>query len=242
MKRALILQHIDHDHPGRFLDYFAADGIVPEFIRVWEGQKIPALSGFDLMFSAGGPQDVWQTAENPWIATEIEAIREWVGVRAKPFIGICLGYQLMAEAMGGKVALAATNEMGPCQITLTREGRAHPFMRRLPEKQTVMQFHFAEVKEVPPGGQVLSSSPLCAVQALAIGNHAFGSQFHCEHTPQTYGGWASQPLMRNYLDKHRGPDGLATLMAETFPHMQDIDAETRTFYENFAHASGLKRG
>ncbi|MGY5775203.1 type 1 glutamine amidotransferase [Rhizobium sp. LEGMi135b] len=216
MKRALVLQHADHDDLGRFVEFFAEDWIFPDFIRVWDGQAIPSLSGYDLMFSAGRPQDVWQFEENPWISSELEAIREWIEVRAKPFLGICLGYQLMAVAMGGKVDFAASEKMGACKINLTDEGRAHPFMQGLPNEQVVMQFHFAEVKEAPSNARVLSSFATCGIQSLAIGDHAFRSQFHCEHTPQTYVRWTSRPRMRDYLNKYQGPNGLAEAMEESF--------------------------
>ena len=70
MKRALVFQHMDHDHPGRFLDFFTEDSIVPEMLRLWEGQEIPSLTDYDLMFVLRGKQDVWQEAEYPWLAAE----------------------------------------------------------------------------------------------------------------------------------------------------------------------------
>ncbi len=65
MKRALIFQHMDHDHPGRFLDFFAEDHIIPEFVRLWEGEEIPNLSPYDLLFVLGGKQDTWEEPEFP---------------------------------------------------------------------------------------------------------------------------------------------------------------------------------
>ena len=103
MTRALILQHMDHDHPGRFLDWFAEDGIVPDFVRVFEGQEVPSLANYDLMFVLGGSQDTWEDARFPHLAMEKAAIREWVWDRAKPYFGVCLGHQLLATALGGEV-------------------------------------------------------------------------------------------------------------------------------------------
>src|SRR5258708_3771618 len=100
MKRALIFQHMDHDHPGRFLDYFAEDRIVPHFVRLWEGEDIPALKDFDVMFVLGGKQDIWEEPDYPWMTAEMGAIREWVVERAKPYIGVCLGHQLLNAALG----------------------------------------------------------------------------------------------------------------------------------------------
>ena len=83
MKRALVFQHMDHDHPGRFLDYFAEDGIVPEPVRLFEGQEIPALAPYDFLFVLGGAQDTWQEDQHPWLVAEKQAIREWVVERAQ---------------------------------------------------------------------------------------------------------------------------------------------------------------
>ena len=107
MKRALVFQHMDHDHPGRFLDYFAEDAIIPEPVRLFEGQAIPSLADYDFLFVLGGAQDTWQEDQHPWLAAEKQAIREWVVERAKPYFGVCLGHQLLATALGGEVAPAA---------------------------------------------------------------------------------------------------------------------------------------
>eukprot|EP01034_Spumella_vulgaris_P019298 gene19298-24667_t len=73
---------MDHDHPGRFLDYFAEDGIVPEQVRLFEGQEIPPLAPYDFLFVLGGAQDTWQEDLHPWLIAEKQAIREWVADRA----------------------------------------------------------------------------------------------------------------------------------------------------------------
>ena len=147
MKRALVFQHMDHDHPGRFLDFFTEDSIVPEMLRLWEGQEIPSLTDYDLMFVLGGKQDVWQEAEYPWLAAEKAAIREWVAERAKPYIGVCLGHQLLAAALGGTVAPADRHEVGVFDVALTEEGRRHRLFAGFPPRSKVMQWHFAEVKQ-----------------------------------------------------------------------------------------------
>jgi GMP synthase-like glutamine amidotransferase len=121
MKRALVIQHMNYDHPGRFLDWFAEDGIVPTAVRVFEGEDIPPLAGFDLMFVLGGSQDTWQEADYPYLAMEKQAIREWVWDRAKPYFGVCLGHQLLATALGGEVALGAKAEVGVFDVTLKPE-------------------------------------------------------------------------------------------------------------------------
>jgi GMP synthase-like glutamine amidotransferase len=240
MKRALVLQHMDHDHPGRFLDFFAEDGIVPEMVRLFEGQPIPSLARYDLMFVLGGAQDTWQEHEHPYLAEAKAAIREWVSHRAKPYIGVCLGHQLLCDALGGEVALAALPEVGVYDVELSAEGRGHALMAGVPQCMNVMQWHWAEVKRAPQGATVLASSPRSAIQAVAVDAHAIGTQFHCEFSPQSMAGWSSLPNYIASLEKQNGPGAYARLMKEAFPLMPAMQAATRTIYDNLVRATGLR--
>ena len=240
MKRALVLQHMDHDHPGRFLDFFAEDNIVPDLVRVFDGQPIPSFANYDLMFVLGGAQDTWQEEQYPYLAEEKAAIREWVWDKAKPYLGVCLGHQLLATALGGEVAQADSQEVGVHEVSLSDEGMAHAFFEGLPEKQTVMQWHHAEVKRAPQGAKVLAASNLAAVQSLAIDNHALSTQFHCEFSPQTVATWSSLPGYRNVLEREMGAGGYDRLKAQCYPLMPQMARNTRAMYENFKKASGLK--
>ena len=240
MKRALVFQHMDHDHPGRFLDFFTEDSIVPEMLRLWEGQEIPSLTDYDLMFVLGGKQDVWQEAEYPWLAAEKAAIREWVAERAKPYIGVCLGHQLLAAALGGTVAPADRHEVGVFDVALTEEGRRHRLFAGFPPRSKVMQWHFAEVKQAPGAATVLAQSENAGVQAIAVDHHAIGTQFHCEFTAQTMTGWSSLPSYIESLERHRGEGAYGRPMAEALPLMPAMTDATRRIYDNLMVATGLR--
>lgn len=241
MKRALVFQHMDHDHPGRFLDFFAEDGIVPEPVRLFEGQDIPSLAPYDFLFVLGGAQDTWQEDQFPWLVAEKQAIREWVLQRAKPYFGVCLGHQLLATALGGEVAPAETGEVGVFDVTLTEEARTHRLAQGLEPVHKVMQWHLAEVKRVPDNARVLASSQKTRVQALAVGEHAMSTQFHCEFSPQTVASWSSLPSYIASLERHRGAGAYRQLMHDSYPLMPEMARMTRCMYDNLATATGLRK-
>ncbi len=240
MKRVLVFQHMDHDHPGRFTDYFAEDGLVPEMVRLFEGQSIPSLAPYDFLFVLGGAQDTWQDDTHGFLPAEKDAIREWVWDRAKPYFGVCLGHQLLCDALGGEVALASEPEVGVHDISLTPDGEQHPLMSGLPGSMKVMQWHWAEVKRAPQGATVLASSPRAAIQAVAIDGHAMATQFHCEFSPQSMAGWSSLPEYVASLERHKGPGAYQRLLEEALPLMPDMARATRRMYDNLVLSTGLR--
>ena len=241
MKKALVLQHMDHDHPGRFLDWFAEDNIVPEFVRLFEGELLPTRLEHDLLFVLGGAQDTWQDDQFPWLIEEKAFIREWVWQRAKPYLGVCLGHQLLATALGGEVAEAEQGEVGVCTVDLTSDGGGHRLCEDLPSRLNVMQWHHAEVKRMPQNATLLASSATTSVQAMAIDCHALSTQFHCEFSPQTVAGWSSLPGYLEVLEREKGEGAYERLKAECYPLMPEMHRTTHQIWKNFMKCSGLAR-
>lgn len=236
MRKALVIQHMEHDHVGRFAEYFAEDGILPTTVRPFMGEALPSLAGFDLMFVLGGAQNTWEEVDHPYLREEKQAIREWVATRARPYFGICLGHQLLADSLGGSVGVAAVPEVGVCQVEIVDD---HSLLSGLAGKVTVMQWHHAEVSRVPEGGKVLARSAATAVQALQFGDHAFSTQFHCEFTPQAVLGWAAVPGYVKALEREHGPGAHGRLVEACWPHMPEMGRKTRLMWENFKRVSGL---
>ncbi|MCY4549750.1 MAG: type 1 glutamine amidotransferase [Defluviicoccus sp.] len=235
--RVLVLQHIACEHPGIFRDFMAEDGIEWRAVELDEGEPIPDLDGFDALFSMGGPMDVWQQDEHPWIASELDAIRRWVGGSRGPFLGFCLGHQLLAEALGGEVGPAAQPEIGVMSVRLTDAGRASPFLRGVPDEFPCLQWHSAEVVRAPAGAEILISSPACAVNALSWAEHAFSVQFHVELTPSTVSEWGGIPEYDRALEDALGAGALTRLDAEAAANMPIFASLARTLYRNFIAAA-----
>jgi GMP synthase-like glutamine amidotransferase len=237
--RFLVLQHIAIEHPGIFRDFFAADGIAWDAVELDAGEKIPGLAGYDALWAMGGPMDVWEEGAHPWLTAEKAAIREAVG-RGLPYMGLCLGHQLLAAALGGKVGKAAAAEVGILEVELTEAGRRDPLFAGIAGHFNALQWHGAEVTEPPPGAAVLARSPLCAVQALRVGKAAYGLQYHTELTAETVGQWAVVPAYACALDATLGTGALPRLDAEARRQMPGFNRDSRQIYDNFMALSGLR--
>jgi GMP synthase-like glutamine amidotransferase len=238
--RILVFQHIACEHPGIFRDFLREDGIAWDAVELDEGEAIPDLRAYDALWVMGGPMDVWQEAEHSWLRAEKDAIRAAVEVHKKPYLGFCLGHQLLAAALGGEAGPAGEPEIGILEIAMTPAGRASPFLAGIEPTRRCLQWHSAEVHREPAGATVLASSPACRVQAMAIGEHAFSMQYHVELTPTTVSDWGDIPEYRSALDRALGPGALDAMVAEAARHMPAFNRDSRMIYENFMRATGLK--
>lgn len=209
----LVLQHLRVEHSGVFGDLWREAGHREHVIELDEGQPIPSLDGFDLLAVMGGPMDVWQETEHPWLVAEKAAIRRWVVKMQRPYLGICLGHQLLADALGGKVGLMAGPEVGLATVALSAEGRRDPVLAGLADEIETLQWHGAEVARLPDGAIALAANAHCPVQALRAGRHAYGFQFHMEITERTVGDWRRIPEYARSLEQALGP-GAADRLAE----------------------------
>ena len=231
--RLLVFQHIDCEHPGVLRDFLAEEGVAWDAVELDAGEPIPALEGYDALWVMGGPMDVWQEEAHPWLAPEKAAIREAVVERGLPFLGLCLGHQLLAVALGGEVGPATTPEIGILETELTAAGRASPLFAGLPARSRCLQWHSAEVTRAPADAIVLASSPACAVQAMAVGERAFGIQYHVELTPSTVDDWGAVPEYEAALETALGAGALPRLAEEAASNMPGFNAAARRLYDNF---------
>jgi len=231
--RLLVFQHIACEHPGRLRQFLEEDGVVWDAVELDEGDPIPALNAYDALWVMGGPMDVWETDSHPWLAAEKEAIRHWVTDLKKPFLGICLGHQLLADALGGRCAPLSPPEIGVLEVGLTEAGRTDPIFAGMPSQQKCLQWHSVEVNVPPDGAAVLASSPACGVQAMRFGDKAWSMQYHVEVEDDTVDNWAVIPAYREALVSSLGEAAIEDLRCDTAGSMRDMAASARTLYKNF---------
>ncbi len=231
--KLLVLQHIACEHPGQLREYLRRDAIDWHATQLDEGESIPDLSSYDAMWVMGGPMDVWDTDKHPWLEDEKAAIREWVLNLQRPYLGLCLGHQLLADALGGKCDWLEPPEIGVLDIELTTAGIEDPIFRGMPKKQSALQWHSVQVTEPPQNCTVLATSPACANQAMRVGDNAWSMQYHVEVEPDTVANWAAIPAYREALINTLGEQALPDLLSSAAEQLDSFASNSELLYRNF---------
>lgn len=230
--RILVFQHVAVEHPGVFRDFWSGAGHAWHAVDFDRGDAIPPLAGYDLLVAMGGPMDVWQEDAYPWLVPEKAAIRRWVRDLDRPFLGICLGHQLLADALGGAVKPMAMPEVGLADVELTAAGRSDPVFAGFGTEVGTFQWHGAEVTRLPEGAVVLATNAASPVQAMRLGRHAYGFQYHCEITPVTVGEWGAIPAYEASLRQALGPVEADRLDAAVAPKLPLFREAARRMNDN----------
>ncbi len=185
----LFIKHIDIEGPETFSEFFEGKGFDIQIIELQNGESLPEnLEGIQAVVSLGGPMNVYDEEKHSFLKEEGVFIRKVIA-KEIPFMGLCLGSQLLAKACEAKVGKSPEKEIGFFPMELTAEGKSDPLFEDVPGKISVFQWH-EDMSDIPSGASLLASSQGCPHQAFKVGHNAYGLQFHIEITEKTIQKWA----------------------------------------------------
>ena len=236
MKNVIVLQHIKIEDPGYIKDLMIDDGINLTTIELDEGESIPSnLNKFDAMFCMGGPMDTWMEKDYPWLIEEKKRIKEFVVNLKKPYLGFCLGCQLLGEVIGGKVVKSKKPEIGMLDINFSQTKNNDLLFSKFPEKIKSLQWHSYEVQGLDNNNDVtlLASSPVTKYQIFKYKNHAYGIQFHIEVKKNTVNDWSCVPEYKQALENQLGEGAVEIFDKEAALNMENMNNYSMILYSQF---------
>jgi len=180
------LQHAEHEDSGCIEPWLRGRGHHVTHTRLHAGEALPPASDFDWLIVMGGPMNIYEYERYPWLKEEKKLINDAV-VKNIRILGICLGSQLLADVLGGKVSRNKYSEIGWFNVELTDEDRNSELSVT---GQKFLAFHWhGDTYALPKGAKCLAKSEACAQQAFSHGGRRLGLQFHLEVTPAMAREW-----------------------------------------------------
>lgn len=225
----LICKNISAEGPGTIEDFLRIKKIPYTIVDLSKGEDIPDTEGFDTLLMMGGPMSVNEDDIYPYIKKEEELVRDFIA-QDKRILGVCLGAQIMAKALGSRVYRGEQKEIGWYDIELTSDGISDQLMRKLAvhphvgdlwKRFKVFHWH-GETFDIPEGAVRLAGSELFPNQAFRYGSKAYAFQFHIEVTKEMIYDW----LKAEDIDHDR-------LKAETEKLYDIYHGRAYNFYEAF---------
>ena len=205
--RALVLQHVAVEGPGRLALLLQQRGWALQTTALYAGEKLPAgPQEYQAIIIMGGPMGVYDEADYPFLRAEHVFLQRALAHNV-PMLGICLGSQLLAKALGARVYRNPCKEIGWYTVDLTPEGRTDPLLQGVSSPVLVFQWH-GDAFDLPEGAVALASSPQCTHQAFRYGEGVYGLLFHLELVPAMIYSWlttfqAELVGVREYIDPQR---------------------------------------
>ena len=222
--RLLYLQHDPLDGPGTLLDWAESRGHTTFRCLICEGEPLPSIDSFDLLVSLGGPMGAYEEAKHPWLELEKRYLRE-AFASGKKILGLCLGTQMIAEALGGKAFRHSCKEFGWQPIDPTPAGLEWFSWDKGKGSFLAFQWH-GDTYTLPPGAIQLARNTACEQQAFAIGNLVLGLQFHLEWT---------EAMMRKALAE----PGVASPPSASVQTLEEIMSDPSLFESGQKHFFSL---
>ena len=181
------LQHVPFENPGSILTWAEENNCFVSSTKLYQNDSLPGQKDFDWLVIMGGPMNIYEEKNYHWLTEEKIFIKESIAA-GKIVIGLCLGGQLLADAIGGKVTANPCKEIGWFPIRLSERARQSPLFSFFPENPIVFQWHGDTFSELPQEAECIASSAACEHQAFVYKKRVFGFQYHLEITAEIVGG------------------------------------------------------
>ncbi len=216
---ALVIKHIDVEGPGLIQHYLKQEKLPYRILNLKPSARFPKLEDITHIVLLGGPMNVYEEERYPFLRDEDLFIKEAIQ-RGKAILGVCLGAQLIAKALGAKVFKAPVKEIGWYDVSLTKIGSQDPLFSYLPKTFSVFQWH-EDTFEIPKSGKLIATSSPVSHQAFRYGEKVYGLQFHLEVTEEMIREW-----IEAYDEEFKGPQASPPSSKAAIMNETEIKIET----------------
>lgn len=234
MSRVLVVQHADHCPPALLGDWLVEAGCELDVATPYDGSELPALDGYDALLVLGGPMGADDEAEHAYLRPLKERVRQAVAA-GLPTLGVCLGHQVVAVALGGAVEVNPRGQqVGLLDVGWTDAAAGDPLLGALATPRRGVQWNSDVVSRLPDGASLLAATPDGEVQAVRFTPAAWGLQLHPEVTAE---------ILRPWAEEDRGSHEARGIDQERLLHdieqaRPELDAAWRPLARRFAALAG----
>jgi GMP synthase (glutamine-hydrolysing) len=239
MKRILVFQHVAYEILGTLHPLLKKAGFRIRYANFGRRHHAIEMNRYDGLVILGGPMGVYEADRYPHLLDEIKAIQQALH-DDKPILGICLGAQLIAAALGANVKRSPNREIGWYDVSLTEEGKRDPVLGELQSPERIFQWH-QDSFEIPSEAVWLARSEACPQQAFRYGDKVYGFQFHLEVDEQMIERWLKVPAHRSELEVFGGKDLPDTIRSHTAHHIARLKAVSQKVFSRYIDLVCTKR-
>lgn len=240
MRKLLVCQHVPYELLGTLNPLFKEHGFRIRYVNFGRFPELqPSLEGYNGLVILGGPMNVDQVHRFPHLHHEIKMVEEALRLEI-PILGICLGAQIIAKALGAPVSRNLEKEIGWHDVHLTEAGRRDPLFTHFQHSEKIFHWHGDSFK-IPQGAVHLASSTLCENQAFRYGTKIYGLQFHLEVDEPMIERWLVVPHHKAELETLVGKVDPKDIREQTPRHIHRLKSLSHSAFSEFIKLFGVSK-